>query len=111
MNVLHSTVVVFVVLVLLQGSVRADEQVVEGGAKCPNITAFRSPSVLEGFKPALLDGFWYEQAFIDIAQIGAACQTLNSTLDAATGEVQYHTVALQYECRQCNEVWQLRTIC
>jgi len=32
-----------------------------------------------------LTGFFYEQAYTDIAQVGASCQTLNSTYDAETG--------------------------
>ena len=37
------------------------------------------------FDPARLTGFWYEHAYIDIAQVGSSCQTLNSTYDAASG--------------------------
>jgi len=56
-------------------------------ASCPNITAFRSLSVRKDFSSRQLTGFWYEQAFIDIAQIGATCQTLDSTLNATSQQV------------------------
>jgi len=46
---------------------------------CPNMTAFRSRTIIDSFDPAKLNGLWYEQAYIDVAQIGATCQTLNST--------------------------------
>ena len=47
-------------------------------AKCPDLTKFRSPDhVLSGFDEARLAGMWYEQAYIDVAQVGASCQTLN----------------------------------
>jgi len=35
----------------------------------------------------MLDGFWFEHAYIDIAQIGASCQTLNSTHSDVDGRV------------------------
>ena len=54
------------------------------GASCPaDLPALRSASVASGFTADMLDGFWYEHAFIDVAQVGASCQTLNSTHDAA----------------------------
>lgn len=53
---------------------------------CPNISSFRSSNVIGGkFDAAKLGGLWYEVAFIDPAQIGAACQTLNSSIDNSTG--------------------------
>lgn len=39
----------------------------------------RSGTVASSFDPAKLNGMWYEQAYTDIAQVGASCQTLNST--------------------------------
>ena len=54
-------------------------------ASCPDITKFRSKTMAASFDPARLTGFWYEHAYIDIAQVGASCQTLNSTYDAASG--------------------------
>lgn len=39
----------------------------------------RSKTIIDSFDPAKLNGLWYEQAYIDVAQIGATCQTLNST--------------------------------
>ena len=54
------------------------------GASCPaDLTALRSDFVASSFTPDMLDGFWYEHAFIDVAQVGASCQTLNATHDAA----------------------------
>ena len=32
-------------------------------------------------------GLWYESAFIDIAQIGASCQTLNTTYNETSGRL------------------------
>merc|ERR1711988_934197 len=46
---------------------------------CPDLESMRSESVISHFDPAQLTGFWYEQAFMDIAQVGASCPTLNST--------------------------------
>ena len=37
--------------------------------------------------PQGLDGLWFEHAYIDIAQAGASCQTLNSTFDAASQQI------------------------
>ena len=54
-------------------------------ASCPDITKFRSKTMAASFDPARLTGFWYEHAYIDIAQVGSSCQTLNSTYDAASG--------------------------
>jgi hypothetical protein len=74
-------------------------------SKCPDITAFRSDRVQKSFDPVshslsrhftqssllllqkLLDGFWFEHAFIDIAQEGASCQTLNSTFNPTTDKI------------------------
>ena len=57
-------------------------------AKCPNLAAYRSPRVTDGgFDPARLAGLWYESAFIDIAQVGASCQTLNATYHEDSGQL------------------------
>lgn len=49
-------------------------------AACPNITTFRSSRVLSSnFTDTELTGFWYVQAYKDPAQVGASCQTMNST--------------------------------
>merc|ERR1711964_742311 len=34
-----------------------------------------------------MEGFWYEHAYLDPAQVGATCQTLNASYDVATGTV------------------------
>jgi hypothetical protein len=54
---------------------------------CPDLSAYRSPNVLGHFNPARLTGLWYESAYIDIAQVGASCQTLNASYSAASGRV------------------------
>lgn len=47
---------------------------------CPDLAALRSSRVASNFDAADLTGYWYEQAFIDPAQLAASCQTLNTTL-------------------------------
>lgn len=61
-------------------------------ASCPSLAALRSPRVkAASFSSAALSGMWYEQAFIDIAQVGASCQTLNGTASADGGlSVDFH---------------------
>ena len=49
---------------------------------CPDLDSFRTPSIAAGFDPHTIDGFWYEQAYSDPAQVGSTCQTLNSTASA-----------------------------
>jgi hypothetical protein len=55
---------------------------------CPDLSLLRSKNILNGFNPALLDGMWYENAYMDIAQIGARCQTINSTFNSTSGEIK-----------------------
>uniref|UniRef100_A0A7S4VZT9 Lipocalin/cytosolic fatty-acid binding domain-containing protein n=1 Tax=Alexandrium monilatum TaxID=311494 RepID=A0A7S4VZT9_9DINO len=57
------------------------------GCSTKDVAAMRSDAVKDGFDPAAFEGFWYEHAYIDPAQVGASCQTLNATLNPATGEV------------------------
>jgi hypothetical protein len=48
---------------------------------CPALAPLRSAHVNgTSFAPTELSGFWYEAAYIDVAQIGATCQTLNFTV-------------------------------
>ena len=56
-------------------------------AKCPDLSKYRSPTILKSFDPARLSGLWYESAFIDPAQIGASCQTLNATYNETSGRL------------------------
>ena len=49
---------------------------------CPDLDPFRTPSIAAGFDPHAIDGYWYEQAYSDPAQVGSTCQTLNSTASA-----------------------------
>ena len=53
--------------------------VTAAAASCPQLAGLRSPSVVEHFHTADVVGLWYEQAYIDVAQVGASCQTLNAT--------------------------------
>ena len=54
---------------------------------CPEMPKLRSDRVINNFDPAMLDGLWYEHAFIDPVQIGAKCQTYTGTHNAETGVV------------------------
>jgi hypothetical protein len=54
---------------------------------CPDLTKYRSPTVLKSFDPARMTGLWYESAYIDIAQVGASCQTLNATYNDTSGRL------------------------
>lgn len=55
---------------------------------CPDLSSFRTDNVLQGFDLGKMDAFWYEQAYIDIAQVGSRCQTLNTTVNVAEGSMQ-----------------------
>jgi hypothetical protein len=48
-------------------------------ASCPDLLSLRSPAVTDSFSASALEGFYYEQLYHDIAQIGSSCQTLNVT--------------------------------
>jgi hypothetical protein len=63
----------------------AGTHVAHGG--CPALPALRTSGVSTSFDPAGLVGLWYEWAYADIAQVGASCQTLNSTGPNAKGIV------------------------
>ena len=54
---------------------------------CPDITAYRSDSILKSFQASKLTGLFYEHAYIDIGQVGAKCQTLNSTYNPSTDKL------------------------
>lgn len=51
-------------------------------SSCPDIPSLRSPYVQQHFDASGLLGLWYEQAYIDVAQVGASCPTLNGTFKA-----------------------------
>lgn len=58
------------------------------GDRCPDVQTFRSSNITDGsFDPLKVNGLWYELAYHDPAQIGSTCQTLNSSLDTATGKL------------------------
>eukprot|EP00419_Tripos_fusus_P029406 CAMPEP_0172727796 /NCGR_PEP_ID=MMETSP1074-20121228/91877_1 /TAXON_ID=2916 /ORGANISM="Ceratium fusus, Strain PA161109" /LENGTH=218 /DNA_ID=CAMNT_0013554977 /DNA_START=42 /DNA_END=698 /DNA_ORIENTATION=- len=64
-------------LALLAGSTNS-------GCSYEAVAELRSKVVQENYDPALMTGLWYEHIYIDPAQIGASCQTLNVTFDAGT---------------------------
>lgn len=62
---------------------------------CPDdITAFRTDAVIESFDPAKLSGLWYEQAYIDLAQVGESCQVFNNTILGEDGGIdqKFHVI-------------------
>eukprot|EP00928_Gymnodinium_smaydae_P029093 TRINITY_DN2200_c0_g1_i1.p1 TRINITY_DN2200_c0_g1~~TRINITY_DN2200_c0_g1_i1.p1 ORF type:complete len:238 (+),score=18.18 TRINITY_DN2200_c0_g1_i1:46-714(+) len=56
-------------------------------AGCPALPSLRSDAVKQDFDPAKLSGLWYEHAYFDIAQVGAACQTLNASFNSEDQKV------------------------
>ncbi|GMI36965.1 hypothetical protein TrRE_jg7148 [Triparma retinervis] len=46
---------------------------------CPDLPSMRSDFIKSTFDPTKLAGFFTEQAYSDIAQVGSSCQTLNVT--------------------------------
>lgn len=72
---------------LLLALVTASSQIalVSAGCTFEDVAAFRDADVISSFNSSLMTGFWYEQAYKDIAQVGASCQTLNATYHADTG--------------------------
>ena len=52
-------------------------------ASCPDLESLRSDFVVNKFSHEKLSGFFYEQAYHDIAQAGSSCQTLNVTSDGS----------------------------
>eukprot|EP00931_Biecheleriopsis_adriatica_P010274 TRINITY_DN111362_c0_g1_i1.p1 TRINITY_DN111362_c0_g1~~TRINITY_DN111362_c0_g1_i1.p1 ORF type:complete len:212 (-),score=38.76 TRINITY_DN111362_c0_g1_i1:99-734(-) len=50
-----------------------------------SVAAIRSERIQKSLDPALLSGFWYEQSYYDLAQIGSSCQTMNFAVDNQTG--------------------------
>ncbi len=51
---------------------------------CPSLAEMRTAHVAKSFDPRMMAGPWFEQAYIDIAQLGAACQTLYGHFNAST---------------------------
>ena len=39
--------------------------------RCPDLASLRSQAILDGFDASMLTGKWYEQAYVDVAQVGA----------------------------------------
>merc|ERR1719198_1611119 len=69
-------------LVLLQSCLLA-----VAGNQCPDLTVLRSDEVKEAFDPHLLQGVLYQQAYIDIAEIGARCPVMTTTFEPSTGVI------------------------
>merc|ERR1711871_70193 len=51
---------------------------------CPDLPPYRTDHVQNAFDPSKLTGVWYEQAYIDIAQVGASCPIFNNTYDSSS---------------------------
>lgn len=51
---------------------------------CPDILSERSDFVKASFDPTKLVGLWYEHNYIDIAQVGATCQTLSGNFETSS---------------------------
>lgn len=62
-------------------------QLLLSASACPDLSKYRSQHILNGFDAAKLTGMWYESAYIDIAQFGATCPTLNGTYTATDGKI------------------------
>lgn len=63
---------------------------------CPDLASLRSASVLStSFDPGRISGLYFEQAYIDPAQVGATCQTLNSTYNA-TNDILTMPFSVEY---------------
>eukprot|EP00927_Polykrikos_kofoidii_P034222 TRINITY_DN2905_c0_g1_i1.p1 TRINITY_DN2905_c0_g1~~TRINITY_DN2905_c0_g1_i1.p1 ORF type:complete len:216 (+),score=27.12 TRINITY_DN2905_c0_g1_i1:78-725(+) len=46
-----------------------------------SVAQFRSEKIATSFDVALMEGVWYEHAYMDPAMIGASCPTLNCIID------------------------------
>ena len=57
------------------------------GGACPDLGALRTPHVRQDLAPERLEGLWYEQAYIDFAQVGASCQTMNASYAPESGDL------------------------
>lgn len=53
-------------------------------AKCPDLTTLRTDNVLSNYNTMKMDGFWYEVAYEDLAQLGESCQYYNKTVIATS---------------------------
>jgi hypothetical protein len=51
-------------------------------AKCADLASLRTDYVATSFDEAKIDGFWYEIAYHDLAQVGESCQCFNKTVTA-----------------------------
>jgi len=58
---------------------------VVSAASCPDLPSMRSDEVKSSFNPELMHGGMFQQAYIDIAEIGARCPVMNTTFDATSG--------------------------
>ena len=54
---------------------------------CPDLPSLRTDYVVNNFDPSKAEGFWYEIAYQDLAQIGETCQAYNKTrIDSGISE-------------------------
>jgi hypothetical protein len=54
---------------------------------CPSLSALRTSYVSRSFDARLASGLFYENAYTDLAQIGARCQRMNKTATTALGVI------------------------
>jgi hypothetical protein len=54
---------------------------------CPDLTDLRTDYVVTDYDASMLDGFWYEVAYQDIAQVGETCQCYNKTYSPEGGGI------------------------
>ena len=56
-------------------------------ATCPDLASLRTATVASSFDARLASGLFYENSYIDLAQIGASCQRMNKSATSATGSI------------------------
>lgn len=49
-------------------------------ASCPDLASLRSSLISTNYTAQLIEGFWYEVAYQDLAQVGETCQYYDKTL-------------------------------
>lgn len=71
----HALAVATVFSVWLPGSAVATES-------CPILSSLRSAAVRDSFSASKTDGFWYENRFHDLTQVGASCQVVTKKVNS-----------------------------
>ena len=74
----------------LEAAAEVEAAPVEAAAACPDLPSLRQASVVGGFDAARLRGGWYENAYTDIAQVGAKCQRINNTVAVGDQKISQH---------------------